>query len=1512
MASVVVAVVATAAAAATSAAVTGIMGAIVGAAVMVGVTALGNAIFGTKAADQTSMATRTPQDIQRTIQSSTEPRKVVYGRSKVGGPLMLAYSTGSKHQYLHLVEALCEGPVDAVESVWFNDTPSTDSRWNEAGGGHRTRTHSGSVTQAADPYLVSEVPGWTSAHRLRGIAYVYSRLHYQPYNPDGDPDQPLGSDVWCNGIPSITAVVKGRKVYDPRDATQNMNNPDTWKWSDNPALCILDYLRAGSPDVNWPLNSAGTHVPPFRGLEAPNEEIDWNNWKAAANICDETVAFSDGTVGRRYTLNGCIYLDAEPSAIVEQMLTACVGNIVYAQGLWRLFPAAMGASDFDLNEDDLRDAVSITPQKSKRDLFNTITGTYVNADAGYIASEFPTVADVGPVDGGDSYETIDGARVEKSITLPFTNDARLAQRIAKLALRKQRICKQVIFPAKLTALPVSCQSVVSLSLDVFGWSNKLFRVVDWSLSDFGVDLTLQEEDAQIYAYTSAEEQAVTSTPVVVPDPWYVEPPENVTFLAGMFALTGSACLDWDVSPDAFVIGYRVQYKEASETTYHLLADRIRSTEYTVTNLGVGEYEFRVQAINTIGATSAWVSASGTIDVPLVMERVSGLELWEGEGLGNQTAFTGNDAKFVWRAASRTQSYEFGEEPYGGDSGALDTYFKDYEVRVVDPATGQVVRTEHPTVNYWEYPYEKNFEDGLRREFTVEVYQRGNQNQLSPTPATLTVSNPAPEELTGLQVDPGFTAIYVSFTTPSDNDFQGIIVWMSDISGFTPAESNKVYDGAGNAVSISGLSEGNTYYLRIAGYDGFGKEGLNVSSEMAVDLGSVHVAWENVTGENRPANNADVTADSQLAEDFDRQNNRNGEFIGQVNITSDGTAIDHTVNTDGSVDISFEWIAYSPLDTDLIDGYFVYVHADTSTTPWTDWYNDQKEFDVYTVPANKTAIILRSVAADLYYTFGIQAYRRVDYDIDASGIIDSGYVNHPSAAGEYPYQPLNHVPFNGMITGTIGNKSTSEIVDNMDMLDDWVAPETLLMNGARIAEATIDSAQIAEAAITNAKIDSLDGSKIHADSVITIGDVENGDYCLITEGEVKIFRRMESAPRQTKELRQWEAGWCTNVDATDPLSAWTELDGYYKTQPQLFLTPKSLQTFKNQTVLADQYLNMDAAVIELIPNHTNRYRFKANARLIASAGTGHVLVGQTTTNTSVTTSYSTPTTTSPGNVIGLYIVVDFSSYHGTGTSGLYYKRKFRWRLYIDTVALDWSGWYSLADLNAIRLTKEVMNLTAGLHTFKIETDVDDAGGTFNTGTVTEYTTQEETPSDIVLFNYDRLNRPNDVPYYTTWAPYLAKIDVTTTITVPSKTLTGWTLDRISMTGNLEWETTSVANDADYIWAFRIYIDNADMFNDTYISVDSENKYNSNSDFSITSITSGNHTLGWSYNYSSHYISSSWKAYLKLKNITYTYHYSRLKPGTTGTENKTILVSYDYTLDGIEELAEGTVNYLALGE
>lgn len=148
------------------------------------------------------------------------------------------------------------------------------------------------------------------------------------------------------------------------------------------------------------------------------------------------------------------------------------------------------------------------------------------------------------------------------------------------------------------------------------------------------------------------------------------------------------------------------------------------------------------------------------------------------------------------------------------------------------------------------------------------------------------------------------------------------------------------------------------------------------------------------------------------------NDMNGDPISAPTIASDGTAVDHSLRTDGSADISFEW-AWGGTESD-IDGFEVMVYASTSSAAYTPGTTPAQEM-IYAMPPNRRALILIGCPANLYWTFAVTAYRVVSTSVDPTGIIRSSTVK-PSLAGEDPYQPSATVPFAGNVTGTIDGAS----------------------------------------------------------------------------------------------------------------------------------------------------------------------------------------------------------------------------------------------------------------------------------------------------------------------------------------------------------------------------------------------------------------------------------------------------------------------------------------------------------
>ena len=508
----------------------------------------------------TSSPSFTAQAESRThvIRSSVANRQLVYGRAKVSGPLIFAASS-SDNNTLHLVVALAGHEIDAVEAIYFNDELSTDAKFS----GHvTTAVHLGAADQVADADLVAAGLGWTSEHRLRGVAYLYIKLTYS-------------RDVFPRGIPNISAVIRGKKLYDPRSATT--------VWSQNLALAVRDYL-------------AGSY-----GLASTDAEIDDTAIIAAANICDEAVGLLDATTEPRYTVNGVLDTGGTPRANMEALLSGCGGALTWPAGLWTLHVGAYASPSVTLDEDDLAGGLQVRARVPRQDLYNAIKGTFVDPAQGWQPTDFPALTNT-------TYAAQDGATIFRDVAFPVTTSSATAQRLAKMLVEKSRQGITVQAPFKLSAFKLSAWDNVMLSIASLGWSSKVFKVTGWQFNEAGsINLTLQEEAAACYTW-SAEETATDPAPDTNLPAWdTVAAPGVPDVTETKFETTGSAgvkaraTMSWAASTDAFVVDYLPEYRPVAGVWTVLPATSGLAVD--LNDIAPASYEFRVRARNALGVSS---------------------------------------------------------------------------------------------------------------------------------------------------------------------------------------------------------------------------------------------------------------------------------------------------------------------------------------------------------------------------------------------------------------------------------------------------------------------------------------------------------------------------------------------------------------------------------------------------------------------------------------------------------------------------------------------------------------------------------------------------------------------------------------------------------------------------------------------------------------------------------------------------------------------------------------------
>jgi len=544
-----------------------IAGRVVGFVVSTAISTIGNKMLGSSKSSSTvpksSLSNSRSRGVFINVNSSVESIPVVYGTVRVGGARAFGpHLTGSDNGDLHMVIVWSEGEISSVDELFFDDVSETDARFDGLYDAHH---HTGTDGQIADPDLVSRVSQWTTAHKLSGTAYTYVRL--------------FGDSKAFPRLPNVSAVVSGRIVYDVRDST--------WKFSNNPALCIYDYL---------------TNTRFGRGLSAAS--IDTQSFIDEADYCDDLITLPDDTTQKRYTCDGVIDTTSTVSSSMVELLSSCRGSLVLASGRYKLrLDKPDAANVITLDEDTITGGWTIELGKQS-DRYNRIKATYYDKTDKYQ----PKLA---VIDSPELRTEDNGLLLEFGVPLPFTVDVYTAQLLANIELLQSRQQIVVRVTATCDVLKAEPFDVIAIDHATPGWTGKLFRVVRMDLQETGnVGLTLLEYDPSVYTQALTSVGAVADTNL--PNPWRVEAPGSPNVVESLYStregggVKSMATITWAAAPYPFVDRYIFEYRPTGASTWTVTAV-MSGTTIEVLDLYAGSWDFRVKAVTAIGSESPYAT-----------------------------------------------------------------------------------------------------------------------------------------------------------------------------------------------------------------------------------------------------------------------------------------------------------------------------------------------------------------------------------------------------------------------------------------------------------------------------------------------------------------------------------------------------------------------------------------------------------------------------------------------------------------------------------------------------------------------------------------------------------------------------------------------------------------------------------------------------------------------------------------------------------------------------------------
>lgn len=524
-------------------------------------------------------------DRTQVVRSAIRPRNIILGRDEASGPLACWFTYGPKRNFHAFAVVLAGHECDAVETVMFNHEPVTlasDGAVIAPAKYTRVRSYANTVrlpgNVAGTVYNLPEVPTRVDAvvswftpmgYTITGnqvtllqdaikppsdeeptfddvaITYTVTRLEPLFYVKAylGAPGQQAAPELvaaaaaagvpnsWnerrkgtsvcylsviCEadfnvlgqiGMPNVSAVTRGAKCYDRRTGLT--------QWTHNPAL-----------QAEWFTVYSG-YAPKTLPSEINDLEL-----KSSANVSDEGLQISASLYSARYTSHGQLTTAASPMDNLSHILDAMDGDGVWIRGQWNFVAGYYKVPTLEINESTLSSAgIKIVPRTAKRDLFNAISGQFVNAAAGYVRTSYPMVTSA-------AYQAEDGDELlPAAANFELVNDPARCQMIAWQRLTRARQPLTVQLGTTLRGYDTAPLQNVTLNLRRPGYTDKVFTVLRRQFERNKLLYVLQETGPEVWAwdYTTA------AAAVDIPNTSYPDV-STIPAISGVQIETGTAAL----------------------------------------------------------------------------------------------------------------------------------------------------------------------------------------------------------------------------------------------------------------------------------------------------------------------------------------------------------------------------------------------------------------------------------------------------------------------------------------------------------------------------------------------------------------------------------------------------------------------------------------------------------------------------------------------------------------------------------------------------------------------------------------------------------------------------------------------------------------------------------------------------------------------------------------------------------------------------------------------------------
>jgi hypothetical protein len=276
----------------------------------------------------------------------------------------------------------------------------------------------------------------------------------------------------------------------------------------NPALVWYDYMTSERYGAAIPIAQINTTT----SISTSNSVSVFN----FSNQIPPNQFEGDGvttSTQARYVINGVISTGDTVKNSIEKISQGCAAwtTFDYSEGQWKLLNNRAATETelenaFEFNDDNILGEVGITATNLE-DLYNQLEVEFASRKIRDQNDYFKGAIDPSLMNDLEPANTL-------SMRLEMVNNALHAARIGLIELKQSRVDKIITFRADYSAIQCEAGDVVKVTNDVYGFTDKLFRIsklreIEGDEGTITVEVTALEYDSTIYTDETLTDSADT-------------------------------------------------------------------------------------------------------------------------------------------------------------------------------------------------------------------------------------------------------------------------------------------------------------------------------------------------------------------------------------------------------------------------------------------------------------------------------------------------------------------------------------------------------------------------------------------------------------------------------------------------------------------------------------------------------------------------------------------------------------------------------------------------------------------------------------------------------------------------------------------------------------------------------------------------------------------------------------------------------------------------------------------